>query len=314
VRRIRTFLGERGFLEVETPMMQSIAGGAAAEPFKTHHNALGMDMYLRIAPELYLKRLLVGGFTKVFELNRNFRNEGISRRHNPEFTMLEAYWAFANFESMAELVEEMVCHLAQEVCGGLVIEHKDAEGNVTKTIDLTRPWKRARYSDLIRSVIPDWYELDSAGKRAKCAELGLDITHCEVDFELTQHVFEKLIEEKSINPLYVTHCPKELVPLARQNAQDDSIVDVYELVINGQEISPGYSELNDPDVQRARLEQQSGGETQKLDEDFLTALEYGMPPAGGIGIGIDRLVMMLTGAESIRDVILFPHMRGQSNG
>lgn len=313
VRRIRTFLGDRGFLEVETPMMQAIAGGAAAEPFKTHHNALGMDLFLRIAPELYLKRLLVGGFTKVFELNRNFRNEGISRRHNPEFTMLEAYWAFADFECMAELVEEMVCTLAQEICGGLVIEHKDADGNVTKTIDLTRPWKRAKYSDLIRAVIPNWYDLDSAGKRARCAELHLDISHCEADFEMTQHVFEKLVEEKSINPLYVTHCPKELVPLAKQNASDDSIVDVYELVINGQEISPGYSELNDPDIQRARLEHQSGGETQKLDEDFLTALEYGMPPAGGIGIGIDRLVMMLTGAESIRDVILFPHLRAASN-
>jgi lysyl-tRNA synthetase class 2 len=311
VREIRKFLDERGFVEVETPMMQSVAGGAAAAPFKTHHNALSMDMFLRIAPELYLKRLLVGGFPKVFELNRNFRNEGISRRHNPEFTMLEAYWAFADFEKMAELVEEMICHLAETVCGGLKIEHKDAEGNVTKTIDLTRPWKRARYSDLIKSVVPDWYELSSEGKRAKCIELGLDITHSQEDFEMTQHIFEKLIEEKSINPLYVTHCPKELVPLAKQNADDDSIVDVYELVINGQEISPGYSELNDPDIQRQRLEHQSGGETQKLDEDFLTALEYGMPPAGGIGIGIDRLVMMLAGAESIRDVILFPHMRSR---
>lgn len=311
VREIRKFLDERGFLEVETPMMQAVAGGAAAAPFKTHHNALGMDMYLRIAPELYLKRLLVGGFPKVFELNRNFRNEGISRRHNPEFTMLEAYWAFADFECMAELVEELICHLAQTVIGTLKVEHKDAEGNVTKTIDLTRPWKRARYSDLIKSVVPEWYELSSEQKRERCEELGLDIRHCQEDFELTQHVFEKLVEEKTISPLYVTHCPKELVPLAKQNASDDSVVDVYELVINGQEISPGYSELNDPDVQRARLEQQSGGETQKLDEEFLHALEYGMPPAGGIGIGIDRLVMMLTGAESIRDVILFPHMRNR---
>ena len=309
VREIRRFLDERGFVEVETPMMQAVAGGAAAAPFKTHHNALGMDLFLRIAPELYLKRLLVGGFPKVFELNRNFRNEGISRRHNPEFTMLEAYWAFSDFEQMAELVEELVCHLAETVCGGLLIEHKDADGNVVKTIDLSRPWKRTDYADLIRGVVPDWYELSSEQKRAKCGELGLDISHCQEDFEITQHVFEKLVEEKSINPLFVTHCPKELVPLAKQNASDDSIVDVYELVINGQEISPGYSELNDPDVQRARLEHQSGGETQKLDEDFLHALEYGMPPAGGIGIGIDRLVMMLTGAESIRDVILFPHMR-----
>lgn len=314
VREVRRFLDERDFVEVETPMMQAVAGGAAAAPFKTHHNALGMDLFLRIAPELYLKRLLVGGFPKVFELNRNFRNEGISRRHNPEFTMLEAYWAFADFERMAELVEELVCHLAQTVCGGLIIEHKDSEGHVVKTINLTRPWKRARYADLIRSVIPDWYELDSAARRARCAELGLDISHCQEDFELTQHVFEKLVEEKTIDPLYVTHCPKELVPLAKQNTADASVVDVYELVINGQEISPGYSELNDPDVQRARLEHQSGGETQKLDEDFLHALEYGMPPAGGIGIGIDRLVMMLTGAESIRDVILFPHMRSRDNG
>ena len=313
VREIRRFLEERGFVEVETPMMQPIAGGAAAQPFKTHHNALGMDLYLRIAPELYLKRLLVGGFTKVFELNRNFRNEGISRRHNPEFTMLEAYWAFADFEMMAGLVEDLICDLARTVCGGLLIENKDADGSVVKTINLSPPWRRAKYADLIRSVVPDWYELSSEQKRARCAQLKLDVSHCKEDFELTQHVFEKLIEEKTINPLFVTHCPKELVPLAKQNPEDESVVDVYELVINGQEISPGYSELNDPDAQRSRLEHQSGGETQKLDEDFLRALEYGMPPAGGIGIGIDRLVMMLTGAESIRDVILFPHAREKKN-
>jgi len=313
VRAIRQFLDERGFVEVETPMMQPIAGGAAAQPFKTHHNALGMDLYLRIAPELYLKRLLVAGFTKVFELNRNFRNEGISRRHNPEFTMLEAYWAFADFEMMAGLVEELICHLARTVCGGLVIEHKDADGNVAKRIDLSPPWRRAKYADLIRSVVPGWYELSSEQRRALCADLNLDVGHCKEDFEVTQHVFEKLIEEKTNDPLFVTHCPKELVPLAKQNPEDESVVDVYELVINGQEISPGYSELNDPDVQRSRLEHQIGGETQKLDEDFLRALEYGMPPAGGIGIGIDRLVMMLTGAESIRDVILFPHAREKRN-
>jgi lysyl-tRNA synthetase, class II len=309
VREIRRFLEERGFVEVETPMMQAVAGGAAAQPFRTHHNALGMDLFLRIAPELYLKRLLVGGFTKIFELNRNFRNEGISRRHNPEFTMLEAYWAFADFEMMAGLVEELICHLARKVCGGLLLEHRDADGNVTRTIDLSPPWRRAKYADLIRSAVPDWYELSSEQKRARCAELNLDVSHCTEDFEVTQHVFEKLIEEKTINPLFVTHCPKELVPLAKQNPEDESLVDVYELVINGQEISPGYSELNDPDLQRCRLEHQSGGETQKLDEDFLRSLEYGMPPAGGIGIGIDRLVMMLTGAESIRAVILFPHAR-----
>jgi lysyl-tRNA synthetase class 2 len=312
VREIRRYLEDRGFIEVETPMMQVVPGGAAAQPFKTHHNALGVDLFLRIAPELYLKRLLVGGFPKIFELNRNFRNEGISRRHNPEFTMIEAYQAFGDFEQMAGLVEEMVCHLAATVCGGLMIEHRDADGAVVKTIDLTRPWRRERYADLIRGVVPDWYELDSGARRIRCRELGLDIGHCTEDFEVTQHVFEKLVEEKTMNPLFVTHCPKELVPLAKQNAEDGAVVDVYELVINGQEISPGYSELNDPDVQRQRLEAQSGGETQKVDEDFLQALEYGMPPAGGIGIGIDRLVMMLTGAESIRDVILFPHMRPRS--
>ncbi len=309
VREIRRFLEDRGFIEVETPMMQAIPGGAAAQPFQTHHNALGVDLFLRIAPELYLKRLLVGGFTKIFELNRNFRNEGISRRHNPEFTMLEAYWAYADFEKMADLVEEMVCHLAEKICGGLRIEHKDSEGNVTRVIDLSRPWRRAHYEDLIKGIEPKWYDFTPEERRAWCESRKIDVTHCQADFEVTQHVFEKLVEEKTMNPLFVTRCPKELVPLAKQNATDPRLVDVYELVINGQEISPGYSELNDPDIQRERLEHQSGGETQKLDDDFLTALEYGMPPAGGIGIGIDRLVMMLTGVESIRDVILFPHMR-----
>ena len=309
VREIRRFLEDRGFIEVETPMMQAIPGGAAAQPFQTHHNALGLDLYLRIAPELYLKRLLVGGFTKIFELNRNFRNEGISRRHNPEFTMLEAYWAYADFEKMATFVEEMVCHVAETVCGTLRIEHKDAEGNTTRMIDLSRPWRRTPYAELVRGVDQGWYERTPEGRRQWCAEQGIDVSHCSEDFEVTQHVFEKLVEEKTMNPLFVTHCPKELVPLAKQNTADPSTVDVYELVINGQEISPGYSELNDPIVQRERLEHQSGGETQKLDEDFLTALEHGMPPAGGIGIGIDRLVMMLTGADSIRDVILFPHLR-----
>lgn len=309
VREIRRFLEDRGFVEVETPMMQPIAGGAAAQPFQTHHNALGMDLFLRIAPELYLKRLLVAGLPKVFELNRNFRNEGLSRRHNPEFTMLEAYWAFADFEMMAGLVEEMVCTVAAGVCGSLVIEHRNAEGELTKTIDLSRPWKRARYADLVEGAAPGWSGLSPEQRRTRAAELGVDVSGCTADYEVTQHIFEKLVEEKSINPLFVTHCPKELVPLAKLNSGNPSVVDVYELVINGQEISPGYSELNDPDVQRHRLEEQSGGEIQKIDSDFLLALEYGMPPAGGIGIGIDRLVMMLTGAESIRDVILFPHMR-----
>jgi lysyl-tRNA synthetase class 2 len=309
VQEIRKFLQDRGFLEVETPMMQTVAGGAAAQPFRTHHNALGLDLFLRIAPELYLKRLLVGGFTKVFELNRNFRNEGISRRHNPEFTMLEAYWAYADFELMADLVEDLICSLAESEVGSLRIEHRNEQGEVRRTINLSRPWKRARYEDLIRQIDETWFARTKDQKLLRCRELGVEFNPQMEEFELTQQVFEKLIEEKTIDPLFVTHLPVELVPLAKQNVENPKLVDVYELIINGQEISPGYSELNDPTTQRQRLLDQVGGEIQNLDEDFLLALEHGMPPAGGIGIGIDRLVMVLTGAESIRDVILFPHLR-----
>lgn len=311
VREIRRFLEDRGFVEMETPILQTVAGGAAAAPFSTHHKALGLDLYLRIAPELYLKRLLVGGFTKVFELNRNFRNEGISRKHNPEFTMLEVYWAYADFEKMADLIEELICNVAEKICGSLEIEHRDAEGKVVRTIDLKRPWRRARYVDLLREVAgKDWFNISSEQRRARASgELKLEILPQLADFEVTQHVFEKLVEEKTFDPLFVTHCPKELVPLAKQNAADSSLVDVYELIINGVEMSPGYTELNDPDVQRQRLLEQVGEETQKLDEDFLLALEYGMPPAGGFGLGIDRLAMLFTGAESIRDVILFPLLK-----
>jgi lysyl-tRNA synthetase class 2 len=312
VREIRRFLHDRGFLEVETPMMQPIAGGAAAQPFKTHHNALNIDLFLRIAPELYLKRLLVGGFTKVFELNRNFRNEGISRRHNPEFTMLEVYWAYADFELMANLVEEMISTLAESVLGSLQVAHKDSEGNIKRTINLSHPWKRARYEDLIRQVDDRWFDRSRDQKLMHCRDLGVEVHPEMEEFEITQQVFEKLVEEQTIDPLFVTHLPKELVPLAKQNAENAEVVDVYELIINGQEISPGYSELNDPAAQRRRLLDQVGEEIQKLDEDFLLALEHGMPPAGGIGVGIDRLVMMLTGADSIRDVILFPHLKPKS--
>ena len=309
IAEIRRYLGERNFMEVETPMMQDVAGGAAARPFETFHNALNMPLYLRIAPELFLKRLLIGGFTRIFELNRNFRNEGISRRHNPEFTMLECYQAFADFETMADLVEGLVCHLAETFCGGLKLETKDAEGNVTKTINLQRPWRRASYKDLLTGIDAEWWNYTPERRKERAKELGVEIGPNFEDYEVSQHMFEKLIEEKSFDPLFVTHCPKQLVPLAKQNAEDDSVVDVYELVINGQEISPGYSELNDPIVQRARLEEQAGEEIQKIDEEFITALEYGMPPAGGIGIGIDRLIMMLTGAETIRDVVLFPQLK-----
>ena len=311
VREIRRFLEDRGFAEVETPILQTVAGGAAAAPFSTHHKALGLDLYLRIAPELYLKRLLVGGFTKVFELNRNFRNEGISRKHNPEFTMLEVYRAYADFEKMADLIEELICHVAEKICGSLEIEHRGVDGKVVRTINLKRPWRRARYVDLVREVAgKDWFNVSSEQRRARASgELKLEILPQLADFEVTQHVFEKLVEEKTFDPLFVTHCPKELVPLAKQNEADSSLVDVYELIINGVEMSPGYTELNDPDVQRQRLLEQAGEETQKIDEDFLLALEHGMPPAGGFGLGIDRLAMLFTGAESIRDVILFPLLK-----
>src|SRR5437899_2139199 len=311
VREARRFFEERGFVEVETPILQTTAGGAAAQPFKTHHNALGMDLYMRIALELYLKRLLVGGFYKVFEINRNFRNEGISRKHNPEFTMLEAYWAYADFEKMADLTEDLICHLAEKICGSLTIGHRDAEEKIVRTINLKRPWRRARYHDVVREAAgKDWFELSPVQRRDRATkEFKLEILPQLADFEVTQHLFEKLVEEKTIDPLFVTHCPKELVPLAKQNRTDNSLVDVFELIINGAEIAPGYSELNDPLLQRQRLIEQAGEERQKIDEEFLLALEHGMPPAGGIGIGIDRLAMLLTGAESIRDVILFPLLR-----
>lgn len=316
VHEIRGFLHARGYIEVETPMMQAIPGGAAAQPFKTFHNALGCDFYMRIALELYLKRLLVGGMDKVFEIGRNFRNEGLSRRHNPEFTMLEAYAAYGDYATMMELVESLIKHVAQTVVGTLVIEHRNAEGEVVKTIDL-ETWRRVRYHDLVREVAgSDWFEITPAERRKRAAEelkLGGEIAEGGEDFEVTSAVFEKLVEPTLIQPTFVTHLPLHLVPLAKRTPDDPSTVEVFECCINGQEISPGYTEQNDPIEQRERLEHQAGGEQQKLDEDFLVALEHGMPPAGGIGIGIDRLCMMLLGQESIRDVILFPQLRPKAS-
>jgi lysyl-tRNA synthetase class 2 len=307
---IRQFLHSRGFVEVETPMMQAIPGGAAAAPFVTHHNALGCNFYLRIALELYLKRLLVGGMDKVFEIGRNFRNEGLSRKHNPEFTMLEAYEAYGDYESMMELVQAMVCHVAQKVLGTLVIEHKDASGLVTRTIDLAPPWRRIKYKDLLRERAgADWFEISAEVRRERAVKLGAEIAKEYEDFEVTQAVFEKLIEPTLMNPTFVTHAPKQLIPLAKLSPEDPETVEVFECCINGQEIAPAYTEQNDPLEQRDRLEHQAGGEQQKLDEDFLVALEHGMPPAGGMGLGIDRLCMMLLGQESIRDVILFPQLK-----
>jgi len=311
LHEIRNFMTARGFVEVETPIMQSIPGGAAARPFVTHHNTFNREFFLRIALELSLKKLLVGGIDRVFEIGRIFRNEGISRRHNPEFTMLEAYQAYGDYETMMELLQSMICHIAEKVCGTLAIEQKDEEGNVTQTIDLTPDWRRAKYKDLIREKAgDDWFDLTPDQRRARASdELKVETDPNEQDFEVTNAIFEKLVEPTLIQPTFVTHLPKELVPLAKLSPDEPDCVEVFECCINGQEIAPAYTEQNDPIEQRERLQQQAGGEQQKLDEDFLTALEHGMPPAGGIGIGIDRLCIMLLGQESIRDVILFPQLK-----
>ncbi|MFA7229877.1 MAG: lysine--tRNA ligase [Victivallaceae bacterium] len=312
MREIRKFLEQKDFTEVETPMIQPLAGGANATPFKTYYEALSSEMYMRIAPELYLKRLLVGGFEKVYELNRNFRNEGMSRRHNPEFTMMEIYQAYGDCRTMMELVEELITTIAINVFGTLQIQHPEG-----KIIDLTRPWRRVPYHDLVKEKAGnDWFDISSAERVTRARELGLDVSAATPDFEVTNEVYEKLIETTLIQPTFVTRLPAVLVPLAKACSDNPELVDVFELEINGQEVAPGYSELNDPIEQRRRFTEQfertrREGEafSDKVDEDFLNALEHGMPPAGGMGIGIDRLVMMLTGAESIRDVILFPQMR-----
>lgn len=309
VREIRAYLAARGFDEVETPMMQPQAGGANARPFETFFNALNSKMYLRIAPELYLKRLLVGGMNKVFELNRNFRNEGLDRSHNPEFTMLEIYEAYGDVRSMKKLIEEMITHVATTVMGTLNV------GSPEQPVDLTPPWRTVPYHELIRERAgPDWDALNAAEAAVRAEKLGAPCEPGCSKAQITHEVYEKLVEKSLVNPTFVTRFPAELIPLAKRCPDDPSLVDVFELVIEGKEVAPAYSELNDPLDQRRRFELQSGEEAQKVDEDFLLALEHGMPPAGGMGVGIDRLVMVLTGAESIRDVILFPQMKPKSEG
>jgi lysyl-tRNA synthetase class 2 len=304
LQEVRMFLCDRGFMEVETPMMQPMAGGAAANPFVTHYQALNTDMFLRIAPELYLKRLLVGGFDKVFELNRNFRNEGLSRTHNPEFTMLEIYEAFGDVNAMKKLAEDLITHVAQAVFGALKVPFGE------QTIDLTPPWRTVAYRDLILETAgDDWYGLSLDSARDRAAGLGVEVDPDWDMAELTHEIYEKVIEKTLINPTFVTRFPVELVPLAKACADDPSVVDVVELEIGGCEIAPAYSELNDPLEQRKRFEEQAAGDEGKVDEDFLTALEHGMPPAGGMGIGIDRLMIILAGVETIRDVILFPQLK-----
>jgi lysyl-tRNA synthetase class 2 len=304
VREIRAFLQARGYQEVETPMMQAMAGGASARPFVTHYHALGADMYLRIALELHLKRLLVGGFDKVFELNRCFRNEGLDRTHNPEFTMMELYEAYGDLRTMQALIEELIRHLATTVFGTLQVGAGEA------AIDLAPPFRERPYRDLVRERMgADWFELPVETARARAAAAGLELDPKWDHLLITHEVYEKLIEKTLLQPTFVTRLPKALIPLAKRCPDDPASADVFELVIGGQEIAPAYSELNDPLEQRASFEEQAAGSQEKIDEDFLTALEHGMPPAGGMGVGIDRLAMILSGAEAIRDVILFPQLR-----
>ena len=318
---IRSFLAERGFLEVETPMMHPIAGGAAARPFKTHHNALDMDLFLRIAPELYLKRLLVGGMEKVFEINRNFRNEGISIRHNPEFTMLEFYWAYATYEDLIDLTEEMLSGLVKKVCGKDTLSYQGTE------ISFGKPWQRLTLRDSIKKLsgLPAEYVSDAALDDVATMQKALKSVgdepkswkkHWGKGSYLT-HLFETTVEKKLIQPTFITEYPAEVSFLARRNEKNPEVTDRFELYIYGREIANAFSELNDPIDQRERFESQAANkaagddEACEVDEDFLRALEYGMPPAAGQGIGIDRLVMLLTDSASIRDVILFPHMRAE---
>ena len=309
VREIRRYLWEGDFTEVETPVLQGVAGGAAARPFVTHFNALDCDFYLRIALELYLKRMLVAGEDRVFEIGRVFRNEGLSRRHNPEFTMLELYQAYTDFRGMMALAKGLIQHVAASVIGSLEIGRPDGE-----LIRLDGDWREARYKDLILEATQDsaWFSRSRAAKLEGARGLGIEVDAALEDYEITNDIFEKIVEPSLIQPTFVTHIPKELCPLAKISEGDSGTIDVFELCINGQEIAPAYSEQNDPLVQRAMFEAQVGGEIQKMDTDFLTALEHGMPPAGGMGLGIDRLVILLTGAESIRDTILFPSLKPQS--
>ncbi len=313
LRLVRKFFEERDFLEVETPMMQAIPGGAAARPFTTHHNALDLELFLRIAPELFLKRLLVGGIERVFELNRNFRNEGISVRHNPEFTMLEFYQAYATFEDLMRLTEELFVSLANEVIGSLQIPYGE------HLIDLKPPWRRMTIADAIAlyGSVETKEIATVGGLQSFATSQGLQVDVNAPYGALLVEVFEEVAEAKIIQPTFISGYPIEVSPLARKNENNPALVDRFELFIAGRELANAFSELNDPADQRQRFVEQmkaraAGDDTANpIDEDYLRALEYGMPPAGGEGIGIDRLVMFFTNSASIRDVILFPLLRPQ---
>jgi len=320
VKGIREFLDGRGFLEVETPMMQVIPGGAAARPFKTHHNALDMDLYLRIAPELFLKRLLVGGIPRVYEINRNFRNEGISTRHNPEFTMLEFYWAYADYRQMMDLTEELLTGLAATACRLQGKESLTWEG---KPVELARPWARYTMREAITHFagIPAEQLETAESVFTVLGERGLEIPKGGTWGHLLMGLFEHTVESHLFNPTFITDHPTDVSPLSKQRQDDPRVTERFELYIGGSEIANGFSELNDPDVQAERFRQQvaareTGGdvEAHPFDADYVRALEHAMPPAAGIGIGIDRLTMLMADRQSIRDVILFPLMRPEATG
>ena len=311
ISAIRKYLDQKDFLEVETPMMQQIAGGASARPFITHHNALDIDLYLRIAPELYLKRLLVGGMEKVYELNRNFRNEGISTKHNPEFSMLELYQAYADYKDMMTLTEDLVATVAREVLGTTEIQYQG------EAINLTPPWQRIpmleavkKYTNLDFTVINTDDEARAAAKN-----LGLQVDAGATRGNIINEIFEEFVEPKLIQPTFITDYPVEISPLAKRQRENPAYTYRFEAFVFAREMANAFSELNDPIDQeqrfRKQVEQRAAGddEAHMMDEDYITALEYGMPPAGGLGIGIDRLIMLLTDSASIRDVLLFPQMK-----
>lgn len=308
ISSMRTYLDQQGYLEVETPMMQSLAGGAVAKPFETFYEALNTNMYLRIAPELYLKRLLVGGMEKVYEINRSFRNEGISRKHNPEFTMVEIYAAYQDYQDMMNLTETLISNAAQQVLGTTVIEFSEE-----KKIDLTPPWKRMTIHEAIQSVTGvDVKSVPSVAQAAK--ELGVEFEEGETDDAIINEIFESKVEAQLIQPTFITDYPASLCPLAKTKKEDPSIAERFELFICGQELANAYSELNDPQIQLENFKKQvEGHENKEIDKDYIRALEYGMPPAGGLGIGIDRLIMLLTCSENIREVILFPQLKPEGN-
>ncbi|WP_132999816.1 lysine--tRNA ligase [Luteimonas arsenica] len=312
VAAMRRWLDARRFLEVETPMMHYIAGGATARPFTTHHNALDLELYLRVAPELYLKRLVVGGFERVYEINRNFRNEGVSTRHNPEFTMLELYEAYATYTEVMDLTEQMIRDVALEAAGGSRFAWDGHD------IDLAPAFRRWKMEDAVRELNPEISAVDCRDREAlaaHCARLGIKARPSWGWGKLLLEIFEATVEGGLVQPTFITHYPVEVSPLARESDTEPGITDRFELFIGGKEMANGFSELNDPEDQaarfRAQVEAKAGGDDEAMhyDADYIRALEVGMPPTGGLGVGIDRLVMLLTGSSSIRDVLLFPYMR-----